>query len=337
MAEMLIIWALVPFGLFLLCFGVGTLIGSIGHPSKNLAQIVVVGFLGTVVVGSLVVLNSNLSKYASALLGLLGVAGLCLAFVKKAWPSKTDSPFALAGTLTYLVFSLPALDYGKPTWAGWVQLDDNSSWYAITNRLMTLGHSIPNPVLTTYDRVLQVYLGGNQFNYGGSNNGQFSYPTGALIPFGAMSKLSRVELAWLFQPYLAFCAALISMLFVLILRRRIQKKSHLIFGAVLASSASTYFSYAMWGGIKEIVLLIPVTYFAITFFGSLERKFHWRNYIYSLLGLIALYFIGEKTSFAFVLPMLVVGILVEAHRRGPKYLRGASGVMALLVFFALFS
>lgn len=337
MTEMLIIWLLVPFALLLLCYGIGTVISFATKTSSSIAQVVVIGFLGTVVIGSLIVLDSKIAKFAAPVLGFIGLAGLVLALRKKNWRTDFNSPAAISGALTYVVFSLPGLNYGKPTWAGWVQLDDNSSWYAITNRLLTLGHSIPSPVLTTYDRVIQTYLGGNQFNYAGYNGGQFSYPTGALIPFGTISKLTGVELAWLFQPYLAFGAGLLSMLFALILRNRIQRKSHLILGAVLASSASTYFSYAMWGGIKEIVLVIPITFFAFTFLEAVEAKFNVRHYFVPFFTLVALYFIGEKTSFAFILPMIVVGILLAAKKRGRKTLYGSFGMVGFLALFVIYS
>ncbi len=337
MAEMLIVWLLVPLALLLLCFGVGMSIATLTKTSKEIAQVLVIGFLGTSVIGSLLVLDSKLAKFVAPVLGFVGITGLIIALVRRNGRANFDSSTAIAGTLTYLVFSLPGLSYGKPTWAGWVQLDDNSSWYAITYRLMTLGHSIPSPILTTYDRVIQTYLGGNQFNYAGYNGGQFSYPTGALIPFGTISKLTGVELAWLFQPYLAFCAGLLSMIYVLILKRRIVKRINLILGAVLASSASTYFSYAMWGGIKEIVLTIPITYFAFTFFASLDTKYKVRHFIIPFFTLVALYFIGEKTSFAFIIPIFVVGILLVAEKMGRSTLFLSFGVVGLLTLFVIYS
>lgn len=266
MVEMILIWVVAPIVLAILSYGLGLIFALITRKELKFYELIVLGFLSIVVLGSLITSSTKWAHLASPIIGLLAIVGITLCRVRYRRYLKFDPLSAAAGALTYLIFSFPLIMYGKPTWAGWVQLDDNASWYAIANRLMSQGHSIPATVLTTYDRVLQVYLGVSAFNYGDANSGQFAYPTGGLIPFGVLAKIVKIDMAWLFQPFLSFCAALIALLFIETLRKRTHSNYLTVLSATFATLASTIFSYVMWGGIKEVILVIPIVFFAMKIF-----------------------------------------------------------------------
>lgn len=338
MIEMLIVWALVPLLLVLLCYGLGlTLSLAVRKPlSSTLAT--VIGFLAMTIVGSLTTMSTDIAPYTSLIFAVVSVAGL---FVCAIWCRayiRLDYLPALAGFLTYIGFSMPVVAYGSPSWAGWIKLDDTGTWFAITDRIMNVGNSIPSVVNSTFDRVIAVYLGGNQFNYGGQNGGHFSYPLGSFIPFGVISKLTGVEKAWIFQPYLSLTAGLGAMIFVLILRAHLSNRVLLVAICSLSMLASTIYSYVMWGGIKEIVLIIPLATFSYSFFEILDKGLNREHSLSALVAIFGLFFIGGKTSLGIVFPILLVGLLIKLWQKNLKAFYttiGMSGAAVLLFVYML--
>ena len=331
MVEMIVIWVIAPLVLATLSYGLGLIFAIATRKELKFYELIVLGFLAMVVLGSAVTSSAKWAHFAAPITGVLAILGITLCRIRFRHYLKFDRVGAAAGALTYSIFSFPLIMYGKPTWAGWVQLDDSASWYALANRLMSEGHSIPTAVLSTYDRVLQVYLGVSAFNYGDANSGQFAYPTGGLIPFGVLAKIVRIDMAWLFQPFLSFCAALIALLFVESLKNRTISKSLTILGATFATLASTIFSYVMWGGIKEVLLVIPIVFFAMKVFADNGIRLRVDTFLYLLITILSLYFIGAKTSLVFIIPIAFVAVLVAVSRKSSRYFQILLVVSSIVV------
>lgn len=262
MTEMIIVWVAIPFLLLLLCYGLGLAFSLMIRRPLNSALATVIGFLMMTILGSLMTMSREVAPYTALIFGAMSIAGFFACAIWFRTYIRLDHVPTLAGILTYIGFSLPVAASGNPSWAGWVKLDDTATWFAITDRIINVGQSIPSSVASTFDRVIAVYLGGNQFNYGQLNSGKFSYPLGSFIPFGAISKLTGVEKAWIFQPYLALMAGLGAMIFALILRTHLTNRVLLVAISSVSMMASTIYSYAMWGGLKEVILVIPLAAFA---------------------------------------------------------------------------
>ena len=338
MTEMILIWLVAPLAFFFICYGVGLSISLITRRPMNSAVVASSGLLLITIIGSVSSGFSSTAKYSAWIIGAIAATCLIGAAIWFRPYFRFDRQASLAGLITYILFSLPVMAYGKPSWAGWVQLDDNSSWYAISDRLMNIGNSVPNPIATTYDRVIEIYMSGNGFNYGGVNNGLYSYPLGAYVPFGVMSKLTNVELAWLFQPFLSICAALAAMLFVIILRKRISNKYFLVGIASFSTMASLMYSYVMWGGIKEIMILVPVTLLALTLIRSMEKGAGKDLLIYPLIAILGFIFIGGKASVGLMAPIIIVAILLKIsliNRQWFIYLISGGGLVAVGAAFYL--
>jgi hypothetical protein len=307
MAEMLLIWILVPLVLVLLSYSFGLSLSVITRKPINFPLATILGFLIIAISGSLLTISSVTAPYAATIIGILGALSFVICLIWFRSHFRMDYVSAVAGLVTYVAYGLPVIAYGAPSWAGWVKLDDPATFLAITNRLMTVGRSVPAVVTSTYDRVLQVILDA-------PGGGHFSYPVGSLIPFGVVSKLTGIESAWLWQPYLSLCAALIAMIFVLILKSHIANKVMVVVASSLAVMASTIYSYVMWGGVKEVVLLIPLTLFAYTFFNAHKKVGSREYYLYSLVAL-GLYFIGGIASAGFIVTIIFVTVLANIPRK----------------------
>lgn len=338
MVQMSLIWLVAPLAFLLICYGLGLLVSLITQRRMNSAVVVAAGFSLMIIIGSVLAGSARTAHLTPRVIGVLSVLSLIANFAKNRFHKKLDREAVWAGLIAYVGFSLPVAASGKPGWAGWVQLDDNSSWYAIADRLVTAGHSVPSPILTTYDRVLEIYMGGNGFNYGGVQNGLYSYPLGAYVPLGVISKITRVDAAWFFQPFLSLCAAMAAGLFVVILRNRIQNKYFLVGISSFSVMASLMYSYTMWGGIKEIVILVPLVLLALTLIRAIEVDARKDIYIYALIAILGFVFIGGKASIGLMGPIIVVAVLLKisaVNRQWFKYVLLAGGVAGTAIAFYL--
>lgn len=308
MAEMVLIWIVAPALLLLLSYGFGLSLSLVTRRPINFTIATSLGFSLIVILGSLLTISPITAPYATFFIALVGVLGLTIGTIWFRSYFRMDYLSGLAGLITYVAFGLPVIAYGQPSWAGWIKLDDPATFLATTNGLMNQGRSIPGVISSTYDRVIQM-----MFDMG---NGHFSYPIGSLVPFGVMSKLTGIEMAWLFQPFLSFAAALAAMLFVLVLRAHIANRAVIILMSSLSVMASTIYSYVMWGAIKEVVIIVPLTLFAFTFFSALKNYLSKEFYLYSAISALALFFVGGTASIGFVAPILFIALLVKISSKG---------------------
>ena len=77
----------------------------------------------------------------------------------------------------------------------------------MTDRVMEHGRSLAGLAPSTYEATLATTLA-------------IGYPTGSLMPLGIGHQLLSYDIAWLFQPYLAFLAALLALALYAVLARR---------------------------------------------------------------------------------------------------------------------
>jgi hypothetical protein len=329
MAEMVLIWIFAPALLLLLSYGSGLLLSVVLRKPMEFTLALLLGFLLIIILGSILTISSATAPFAALSIGLLGTLGLIISALWFRSYFRVDFISGLVGLITYVAFGLPVLAYGAPSWAGWVKLDDPATFFTITDRLMTVGRSVPSAINSTYDRVLQVI-----FDAPGS--GHFSYPIGSFIPFGAIAKLTRIEKAWLWQPYLSLCAGLIAMVFVLILRTHIVNKVILVLVSTVSVMASTIYSYVMWGGIKEIVIIIPLALFAFTFYCALARHASKEWYLYSFISALGLYLVGGLAIIGFVGPILFVALLVKLSAQNKKLFVAILGLSGIAIVIATY-
>lgn len=315
MTEMILIWLVAPLVLFLLCFGLGLLLKVFIKKPTNIPIITASGFLLLIIIGSLMTSSGRTTPYTAYLIALLSGMGLIYGLVFRRSSIEFDYLPIVGGLITFVVFGLPVMAYGRPSWAGWVQLDDTASFLAVTDRIMKAGQSVPGIVNSTFDRIIQVLLGGGGLNYGSVTNTHFVYPIGTFVPFGVLSKVTTLEKAWLFQPYLSFAAGLAAMLCMSILAKQIRGRFVLLVATCVAMMASTIFSYVMWGGIKEIIIIVPIALMALTLFGDSPGVRGRDRWLYAALCSAALYFIGGLASFGFAAVLMLVWLLVHAKRK----------------------
>ena len=194
------------------------------------------GFTIVIVAAQFATLTDATAELAAPLVVALAAAGLLLVppwrGAARAWP-------AAAAVAVFAAFAAPTVLSGKATFDGYIKLDDTATYFAMTDRVMTQARSLAGLDLSSYLRTLETTL-------------KIGYPTGSLMPLGIGHVLLSYDLAWLYQPYLTFLAAMLALSLYALLDGLIDSQPMRAVAAVLAAQPAILYGYALWGGIKEL-------------------------------------------------------------------------------------
>jgi len=222
------------------------------------------GFAALIAVGGIVTCFPALAELTTGVVTGLAIAGYAalvtggprgpvrdLALLKPrsetAWP-------ILAALGVFFVFGAPVILSGEATFAGYVKLDDTSTWLAFTDHVLAHGHAVGGIAPSSYEATIQINLSAG-------------YPLGAFIPLGVGHELTGQDSAWLFQPYLALMAAFMSLVFYELAAPVIRDHRIRAAAVFIAAQPALLVGYAFWGGIKEVATALLV---AILAAGSVE-------------------------------------------------------------------
>jgi hypothetical protein len=128
---------------------------------------------------------------------------------------------------------------GDPTFTGYISLDDTATWLALTDRTLDEGRSLEGLAPSSYEATLANNLGGG-------------YPFGVVLPLGIGAQLVGEDVAWLFQPYIAFLAALLALALCALARPLVGSVWTAGFVAFVAAQPALLYAYSQWSGVKEI-------------------------------------------------------------------------------------
>jgi len=162
-----------------------------------------------------------------------------------------DAYAAGCALVAYLVVAAPVLSSGEPTFTGYVKLDDTATFLALTDRVLEHGRNLDGLAPSSYEATLAVNLAQG-------------YPTGALLPLGAGARLVGTDPAWVFQPYLAFLAAMLALSLYALTGSVLRSRSWRGFAAALASQPALLYGFALWGGVKELYAAAALALVAAT-------------------------------------------------------------------------
>ena len=189
-------WILLPLVLGALALGCGLLLETIAGRRMPGVLLAPAGLALMIVAAQAAVTNDQTAELATPLVIALAVAGVALGAPGRVRSVDLWAVGAAAGV--YAVFAAPVVLSGEATFAGYIKLDDTATWLAITDRVMDHGRSLEGLGPSTYEVTLQSYL----------TNG---YPVGSFLPLGIAHTLTDQDSAWLFQPYIAFLAAMMAL------------------------------------------------------------------------------------------------------------------------------
>lgn len=320
---MILIWIVAPLILLTLSYSFGLGVSILLRKPLGFPIAIVLGFSTIVIFGSLFAFSTLTAPHSALIIATVGtlIFGIALTWFRNYF--KFDFVSALAGSLTYFFYGLPVIGYGHPSWAGWYRLDDTATFLAVTDRLMNVGRTVPATINSSYDKYIESIFVGAQ-------SGNFSYPIGSFIPFGISSKLTGLDLAWLYQPFLSLCAGLTAMLFVVILRDYIKSRTLLIAISSVSVLASTLYTYATWGSIKELALLAPLTLFGWSACKFLKNPTERIHQVVAVVSFFAMIFIGGTANLGFLGVIVFIVFLIRIWPRSKKIFFASLGTFATL-------
>jgi hypothetical protein len=229
-------WVLFPLVLAVLSLGCGLLLERAAGIKLPEALLLPAGLAVIVVVAELTTKSSATAKFTTPAVVVLALAGLALG---RAWRLRPGVwPLVAAGGV-YIAYLAPVLLSGEPTFTGFIKLDDTATWMAMTDWVISHGHGLSGLAPSTFENTLHFYLNGGE-------------PVGALVPWGIGHQLVGEDLAWVFQPYLAYLGAMLALCAWAIIGPVVRSRGLRAVVVFVAAQAALIYGYSLWGGIKEM-------------------------------------------------------------------------------------
>jgi hypothetical protein len=236
--SLFVCWFVFPLVMLAVTLGCGLLAEWAGGARLPAVLLAPVGLAVVVVIAGFFTLADATAELATPAVVAAAVAGLILG--RNRLRARPDWPAALAATGAYLAYGAPIIATGQATFAGYIKLDDTSTWLALTDRAMEHGRSMAGLAPSTYEATLGAYL----------NTG---YPLGSFLPWGVGHSLVGQDLLWVFQPYEAFLCALLALAVYSMLRPLLERAWLAGAAAFVAAQPALLYGYSLWGGVKEVM------------------------------------------------------------------------------------
>jgi Ca2+/Na+ antiporter len=314
--TLLTCWLLFPAVLTALSLGCGLLVETATARRLPFELLLPTGFAAIVGISLFTTLSSKTARLTLPLVLAVAVVGLATALP----PSlrRVDRWAAVAGLGVFAVYAAPIVLSGDATFAGYVKLDDTATFLAMTDRALEHGRSLEGLAPSSYEAALAYNLP--------------FYPLGSLLPLGIGGALVGEDIAWVFQPYLAFLAALLGLALYRLAGVLVESRTARAAAAFLAAQAALLYGYSLWGGIKEVAAAALVALVAALTSDALDADRPLRTLLPLGIACAAVVGVLSVGAAPWLLPALaVVGFTQLKRRRDlrPAVLLGAG--VALLV------
>ena len=190
-------WLVFPLALGALSLGCGALVARLAGLRAGPELLLPLGYATIVVAAGFVTWVPGTARLALPVVVGLAAAGLAASW-RLERVSRSDVAALVAAGCVFLAYGLPVLASGEASFTGYISLDDTATWLALTDRTLEEGRSVDGLAPSSYEATLATNLGGG-------------YPVGAFLPLGIGAELVGEDVAWVFQPYIAFVAALLAL------------------------------------------------------------------------------------------------------------------------------
>ena len=253
-------WVFFPLVLAAIGLGWGALIQWLAGERELGALTIPLGLASAIVVAGLLTAFSSTAPLAAPVASIGAIAGVGYVWGR----ARIGAAPALAAIGVLLVFGAPVILSGTATFLGYVRLDDTSTWLGLTDQLFAHGRSFTSlQPDSTFRLIVETNLGTGHYEQGTVAGA--SYPAGSFMLLGIGHWVTGIDSAWIFQPYLACCAAALALAVYELLTPIVTMRWLRGVVAFLGAQSALLFGYAAWGGIKELTVafLIPTAIAAI--------------------------------------------------------------------------
>ena len=317
--ALFIAWLVLPLVLGAISLGCGLLVERAAGLNLTGALLLPLGLALVIVEADLVTMTSATAQLATPLAVALAVAGYGLAGRRA---RRVDGWALGCGVGVFAVYAAPIVLSGRATFAGYITLDDTSTWLALTDRAMQHGRTLGGLAPSTYQQVLTDY-----FTSG--------YPLGAFMPLGIGGKLTGYDVAWLFQPTIAFLAVMLALTLYALSAPLVSSRPLRAVAAFLGAQPALLFAYSLWSGLKELAAAALIALVCAAVAATIGRRQGLRATVPPALAVAALFAVLSPAGGVWLLvPTLVVAAILV--RRGlSSSARTAAALVGLIAVLSI--
>ena len=234
--SLILSWVLFPLVLALIGLGWGAIVERAAGARVDDALVLPLGLAAALVLAGTLTAFAATAPAAVPVVAVGAVIGLPLAWAGRSrlgrWPL-----FAAFGVL--LAYGAPVLLSGQATFAGFVRLDDTATWFNAIDHVMSNSRSVGGEPPSTYALTFSTNIGS-------------TYPIGSFVLLGVARALTGIDVAWVFQPYLACCGAAVALCLYALIKPMVPSAWIRALVVFLAAQSALLYGYSLWGGIKEL-------------------------------------------------------------------------------------
>ncbi len=147
-----------------------------------------------------------------------------------------------AALAVFAVYAAPVVLSGDPTFAGYGILGDTAVHFVLIDRIMDAGTGLEGLQPSAYEQTLRNYFASG-------------YPLGAHAALGAVRPLAGVDVAWAFQPFLAYIASMLALTITALLSRVVSSRWRAALIAALVAQPALVYASSSRAAIKELATL----------------------------------------------------------------------------------
>jgi hypothetical protein len=312
--TLLACWLLFPLVLGSLCVGCGLLLHRVANARLPGTLLAPAGLAVIIVVASFATMTDATAELAVPAVVAMAVAGFALSLP---WRARRFDGWALAvAAAAFAAYAAPIVLSGQATFAGYITLDDTATWLAMTDRVMEHGRSMAGLAPSSYQATLANYLA-------------VGSPVGSNLPLGLGGKLVGQDIAWLFQPYLAFLGAMFALGAYELTARLIASRGLRALSAFVASQAALLYAYSLWSGIKEMAAAAIIVLLAALTAPVLEGRTQLRALLPPAAASAALLSVLTVGGIVWLAALLVPALVVGIRLRGRPFATTGSALAAV--------
>jgi len=317
-------WVLFPCVLLLASVGCGLLVRRLAAGELSTLLVAPTGFALVMVICAFACSYGWLAEAAGPIVAVVAVAGLLLelrarsprvaAISRSAWVWP-----ALAALVAFAAVGAPVFLTGRVGWTGYTRIVDIAFQFDFAQHLANAGRTNPASGNSSYNIVVSKLIG-------------IGYPGGSQATLGAMATLIRTNVAWCYQAFLAFTAAMGALAIYSLLGRVTANRLMRFLGAAVAIQPNVLYGYALEAGIKELttasLLMIVAALFAERLPGEGPRRA-----VVPMSVAVSGAFAAFSLGIAPWLGLLLLGVLVVSLVRGAgrrRYVLESWGVFAVV-------
>jgi hypothetical protein len=240
--SIFICWVLFPLVVTVVALGCGLLVNAATGGGVSGVLLLPVGLALVTVASAVVTYRGATAPLATPLVLVLAAAGYVLSLPRGRLPS-VDWWAGGAGLGVLGVFAAPVVLSGHATFLGYTLLGDTSIHFILADWVIKHGQELPTSLPpSSYHAALQGYM-------------STAYPVGVHAALGSLRPLVGQDVAWVYQPFLAYLSAMTALSVYGLVGRLVPLRPWRAAIAFLAAQPGLVYAYALEGSIKELATI----------------------------------------------------------------------------------